>query len=245
MQIVNLNKIIFLLLFFFIATQPANSQTDRKSIEQADILFKNNHLLEAEKLYLKNLQEKQINTFETQKKLAYIAKEKNDWLMELYYLSSMQAHQTQLPTSARLEEIAKKRNLSGYELGFMERIKWIYFEFFPYILSFLLIPATYVAYALIIKKVQKEGIPGYQLFYFGLYIFMLFAFANIPNFYFQGLTASKKTYMRNFASSSAPVIKTMEKGTRINFIYSSKDWIPCYFDGKLGYIKSGDLLVID
>lgn len=245
MQIVHLNKIIFLLLFFFIASQPANSQTDINSNLQADQLFKNNHILEAEKIYHVNLLKNQVNAFETEKKLAYIAKEKNDWLMELYYLSSMQAKQTQLVTSYRLEEIANKRNLPGYEVGLVERFKWIYFEFFPFILGFLLIPAVYVAYALVIKKVQKESIPSYQLFYFISYLLFLLTFSNLPNWIWQGLTANKKTYMRNFASSSAPVIKTMEKGTRVNFIYFKKDWIPCYVDGTIGYIKSEDLLLIN
>jgi len=245
MQIVNLNKIIFLLLFFFSIAQPANSQIDINSPKKADSLFRNNHLLEAEKIYLKNLPKKELNTFETEKKLAYIAKEKNDWLMELYYLSSMQAKQTQLSTSFRLEEIAKKRNLSGYEVGIIERLRWFYFEYFPYMFLFLCLPAVYVAYALLIKKVQKESIPGYQVFYFFLYVLLLSVVTNFPNFYFQGLTASNKTYMRNFASSSAPVVTIMSKGTRVNYIYLTKDWIPCYFEGKVGYIKSEDLLVIN
>jgi uncharacterized protein YgiM (DUF1202 family) len=245
MQIVNLNKIIFLLLFFFIASQPANSQLDKTSIEQADQLFKNNHLLEAEKIYLKNLNLNQINSFETEKKLAFISKEKNDWLMELYYLSSMHEKQTELSTSYRLEEIAKKRNLSGYEVGIVERIRWFYFEFFPYILGILLLPAIYVAYALVIKKVQKEIIPAYQIIYYILYVGILFVICNIPNFFWQGLTSSNKTYMRNFASSSAPVIKTLQKGTRINFIYKTNEWIPCYLDGSIGYIKTKDVLIIN
>lgn len=245
MQIVNLNKIIFLLLFFLSIAQPANSQTDIKDPNHADSLFRNNHLLEAEKIYLQNLSKKELNSFETEKKLAFIAKEKNDWLMELYYLSSMQAQQTKLSTSFRLEEIAKKRNLSGYEVGVIERIRWFYFEYFPYLFLFLCLPAIYVAYALVIKKVQKELIPTYQIFYFFLYVFFLAALTNFPNFYFQGLTASNKTYMRNFASSSAPVVNIMSKGTRVNYIILTKDWIPCYFEGKIGYIKSEDLLVIN
>lgn len=245
MQIVHLNKIIFLLLFFLSSAQIANSQIDRNSLQHADSLFRNNHLLEAEKIYLQNLPKKDLNTFETEKKLAFIAKEKNDWLMELYFLSSMQAQQTKLSTSFRLEEIAKKRNLSGYEVGIMERLRWFYFEYFPFIFLFLCLPAIYVAYALLIKKVQKEYIPTYQVFYFILYVFILTALTNFPNFYFQGLTASNKTYMRNFASSSAPVVHIMSKGTRVNYIVLTKDWIPCYFEGKIGYIKSEDLLVIN
>ncbi len=245
MQIVHLNKIIFLFVFFLTASQPAYSQIDKSSENLGDKLFKNNHLLEAEKIYQINLSDKQFNSFEIEKKLAFISKEKNDWLGELFYLSSMQAKQTQLSTSYRLEEIAKKHNLLGYEVGIVERLRWIYFEFFPYILAFLLLPAFYVAYALIIKKIQKEPIPTFQIVYFILYLTFLFSINNLPSLFWQGLTASNKTYMRNFASSSAPVIKTLEKGTRINFIFKNEDWIPCYFEGNIGYIKTKDLLIID
>lgn len=245
MQIHHLNKIIYLLLLILGNLQIANSQIDRNSISFADQLFKNNHLLEAEKIYLLQRNQIQGNTYEIDRKLAFIAKEKNDWLMELYYLSSMQAQQSKLATSKRLEEIAQRKNLTGYEVDIWARLRWIYFEFFPYILLFLLLPAIYVAYALVIKKVQNERIPAYQIISYGIYVFILFSFTNLPSLFSQGLTSSKKTYMRNFASSSAPVIHTMEKGTLVNFVYVTNDWIPCYFDGKIGYIKSKDLLKID
>lgn len=245
MQIHHLNKFIFLLCFLLGSIQQANSQRDIKSLAMADKLFINNHLLQAEKIYQINRSTSGKNSFEIDRKLAYIAKEKNDWLMELYYLSSMQSKQSKLETAKRLEEIARKKNLVGYELGIIERLKWIYFEFFPYLIGFLLLPACYVAYALIIKKVQNEKIPAYQIISYVIYLLFILCLTNFPSLYEQGLTSSTKTYMRNFASSSAPVIKIMEKGTRVNYIYMTNDWIPCYFEGKLGYIKSKDLLLIN
>lgn len=245
MQTQHLNKFIFLLTLLLGYLQNAYSQIDMKNISYGDQLFKNNHLLQAEKIYTLHRKNSSKNTFEIDRKLAFIAKEKNDWLMELYFLSSMQSKQSKLETAKRLEEIARKRNLIGYELGIVERLKCFYFEYFPYLLLFLLLPALYVAYALIIKKVQNEKIPAYQVISYVSYIFLLFCLTNFPSFYEQGLTSSPKTYMRNFASSSAPVIKMMEKGTRVNYLYITNDWIPCFFEGKLGYIKSKDLLIIN
>ena len=109
MQVIRLNKITFLFIFLLGFGQRAYSQIDRNQLALADSLFKANRLLSAEKIYVSHLKTKPQDSENIKLKLAYIAKVKNDWLKELYYLSSIQATNARPEISKRLEEIGEKQ----------------------------------------------------------------------------------------------------------------------------------------
>lgn len=245
MQIQSLNKIIFFFIFFFTIAQIANSQIDRAEIEKADLLFKNNHLLEAEKIYNQNLESNKPAQKQILLKLAFIAKEKNNWLDELYFLSSYQSQKASWAISKRMNEIAEKRKLKGYDLDIWARLQWFYFNYYGYIISILIFPAILMGLSLFLKKIQNQSFSKNQVGIFLIYLIILLAINNFPSFISQGLCANTKTYARNFASSAAPVVQILPKGTHINYIFKRGDWVPCLIEGEIGYIKTKDLLFID
>ncbi|TBH73922.1 hypothetical protein [Aquirufa nivalisilvae] len=245
MQDYHLNKIIFFILFSFCIWQPAYSQIDRNQLALADSLFKSNRLLEAEKIYLP-FAESQRNENETIRlKLAYIAKAKNDWLQELYYLSSLQAEQDRPAIAKRLQEIGDRQSLSGFQINLMDQFLWIYFTYFPYLMGFLFALAFYVVGILSFKKVKKMKIKTYSLYYLGFYLLFLTWFANFPALLQYGIITKEKAYLRDYASSAAPVKQMLKKGNRIIHWQKKDIWVNCYFEGELGYVKADDYLPIN
>lgn len=117
MQASHLNKIIFSCILYLGIWQNANCQIDTKQISKADSLFKTNQLLEAEKIYLQfyNPRYKEIENIKF--KLAFIAKEKNDWSNEIFYLSSIQAKNASPLISQRLNQISNKHQMGVMRLG--------------------------------------------------------------------------------------------------------------------------------
>jgi hypothetical protein len=245
MQARLLNKVIFFCFFYLGLTQFAYSQIDRKQIHLADSLFKSNRLLEAERIYLRNLNPN-LSEFENiQFKLAYIAKVKNDWVSELYRLSSIHAKQNTPAIANRLAEIGEKQQLDGYTVSLIDQIEWIYFSIFPYLMGILLLLGVYAIAILFRKFLHKRRIPQSQLFFIAAYLLFLGLFTNLPGLLRFGIITQEKAYLRAFASSAAPVKQILKKGNRVNYWFAQDIWVTCIVNGEVGYIKASDYSAIN
>ena len=245
MQASHLNKIIFSCILYLGIWQNANGQIDTKQISKADYLFKTNQLLEAEKIYLQfyNPRYKEVENIKF--KLAFIAKEKNDWANEIFYLSSIQAKNASPLISQRLNQISNKHQMGGYEMDFIDQLVWIYFAFFPYIMGFLIGIAIYAATILIYKKQKKRKSPPAYIYSLSLYLAFIYLFANFPSYLNFGIITKNKVYLREFSSSAAPVAKILSQGNRVTHWYTKDIWTLCYYEGNVGYIKTEDYLPIN
>ena len=245
MQASHLNKIIFYCILYLGIWQNANGQIDTKQISKADSLFKTNQLLAAEKIYQQfyNPRYKEIENIKF--KLAFIAKEKNDWANEIYYLSSIQAENAKPSISQRLNQISQKHQLGGYEIDFLDQLIWIYFAFFSYLIGFLLSIAIYAAIILLYKKQKNRKFPAAYIYSLSLYLAFIYLFANFPSFLNFGIITKSKVYLREFSSSAAPVAKILSQGNRVTHWYTKDIWTLCYYKGNVGYIKTEDYLPIN
>jgi hypothetical protein len=245
MQVRLLNKVLFFCFFYLGFIQFVHSQIDRKQIHMADSLFKSNRLLEAEQIYLGNLNPN-LSEFENiQFKLAYIAKVKNDWVSELYRLSSIHAKQNTPAIANRLAEIGEKQQLAGYEVSLIDQIEWIYFSIFPYLMGTLILLGLYALIILFRKFLNNKRIPRSQLAYLSVYLLFLALFTNLPGLLHFGIITKDKAYVRAFASSAAPVKQILKKGNRVNYWFTIDIWVTCVVNGQLGYIKSSDYSAIN
>lgn len=245
MQASHLNKIIFFIFFSFVIIQQANSQIDRKQLAKADSLFNSNRLLEAEKLYQPLLVNNSNQSEKIKLRLAYIAKVKNDWLKELYFLASIQSKEASQSIAKRMEEIGVNHDLSGYEINWKNQLYWLYFSKYPFILGILLFLAIYVSLIFIHKKNQNKPIKLFHLISLSFYLLFLVAFANFPDYLNFGIVMNDKTYLRDFASSAAPIKKTLKKGSLITYWGNKDIWERCFFEGEFGFIKSDNYLKIN
>lgn len=245
MQVIRLNKITFLFIFLMGFGQRAYSQIDRNQLALADSLFKANRLLSAEKIYVSHLKTKPNQTENIKLKLAYIAKAKNDWLKELYYLSSIQATNARPEISKRLEEIGDKQGLNGFKMSIWDQINWLYFKYFPWIIGFLFLIALYGVSILTYSVFKKSRIRKSQFTYLILYIVLIGFFANFPGFLNYGIITKEKSYMRDFPSSAAPVERLLKKGNRINYWFTRDIWVYSIIESQQGYVKEDDFLPVN
>ena len=245
MQARLLNKVLFFCFFYLGLSQFVHSQIDRKQIHLADSLFKSNRLLEAEQIYLRNLNPNFSEFENIQFKLAYIAKVKNDWLSELYRLSSLHAKQNTPMIANRLAEIGEKQHIEGYSISFIDQVEWIYFSFFPYLMGLLILFGLYAVVILFRKFLRKRRLLKSQLAFVGAYLLFLVLFTNLPALLRFGIVTQEKAYVRDYASSAAPVKEILKKGNRINYWYTQDQWVACIVGGKMGYIKASDYMPIN
>lgn len=241
MQIIYKIKIIIFFALCIFCIQPSYSQQNKSNLLRADSLFKRNELIEAEKIYLKLTEENSEKNEAILTKLAYIAKRKNDWPAELKYLNSLNHINSSPKISKRLEEIGQKRKLNEYEIGLWDRIRWVYFQYFPFIALILLIPLVYSVFILVQKRIKKQKIKTFEITYLMIYTLFLALFFNLPNFFEYGMIKPLKSYMREYDSSGASIKKIIPKGSKILLLKEGKIWVYCMNDGNLGYILKNDI----
>lgn len=245
MQASNLNKIIFSVLLFLLPIQALHSQSHSDNIRKADSLWAKNQLLQAEKLYEILLLHPKAQRAEIQLKLAYIAKSKNDWYKELNYLLSVQQEHDGPQISNRIAQIGEERGLSGYQITFWDKFRWLYFRYFGYLLFILSIPALYVAIVLIRKIYLNKPIYSGHVWAWVLYLASIVLLINFPQFFKRAITTKEKTYVRDFASAAAPVITSLNKGSIVVPLYHQDIWIACLVAGEFAYIKAEEMKEID
>jgi hypothetical protein len=170
---------------------------------------------------------------------------KNDWLSELYRLSSLHAKQNTPVIANRLAEIGEKQQLEGYSVSFIDQIEWIYFSFFPYVMGILILLGLYAVIILLRKFLRKRRMLKSQLAFVGAYLVFLALFTNLPALLRFGIVTQEKAYLRDYASSAAPVKEILKKGNRINYWYTQDQWVTCIVNGKMGYIKASDFVSIN
>ncbi|MHA8105957.1 hypothetical protein [Aquirufa sp. 5-AUSEE-100C1] len=201
--------------------------------------------MEAEQIYLRNLNPNFSEFENIQFKLAYIAKVKNDWLSELYRLSSLHAKQNTPIIANRLAEIGEKQHIEGYSISFIDQVEWLYFSFFPYLMGLLILFGLYAVVILFRKFLRKRRILKSQLAFVAAYLLFLVLFTNLPALLRFGIVTQEKAYVRDYASSAAPVKEILKKGNRINYWYTQDQWVACIVGGKMGYIKASDYMPIN
>lgn len=234
-------KIIIFLVVCISCIQPSYSQENTVQLSLADSLFKKNELIESEKIYLAILASKNSLEENILYKLAYIAKRKNNYLDELKYLNSLNLRNSTPEISQRLEEIGKKRGLPEYEIDFLERLKWIYFQYFYLILFTLFIPLIYSIFVLFNKAKKREKIQNSSIVLaLGYTLFLTFIF-NLPHLFQFGIITPDKSYLRDFDSSGAPVLLNLKRGSKVLIIQENKVWNLCLKDQKLGYVLKNHL----
>jgi hypothetical protein len=112
-------------------------------------------------------------------------------------------------------------------------------------MGILLLLGVYAIAILFRKFLRKRRIPQSQLFFIAAYLFFLALFTNLPGLLRFGIITKEKAYLRDFASSAAPVKQILKKGNRVNYWFAQDIWVTCIVNGDLGYIKSSDYSAIN
>jgi hypothetical protein len=177
-------------------------------------------------------------------KMAYIEEGLGHNSMALYYISLYYEITRDETALAKMEDMATKYGLTGYEFNPVEHTLAIIAENKPAIITALsgicLLWLALMFYTLKRKKIR----PYISFSFFILTIIFLVSFINrqlvIPN----GITQKAPTYLMSAPSSGAKVLGIIAEGNRLP-IYGKKDvWVKVAWRGKAAYVKENQVLEI-
>lgn len=215
---------------------PAQDQID-SALKQADSLFQTGKYTESYEIYQHLLKEERLVSPSMLLKMAFIREGLGDYTSALYYINLYYLQTADKKALSKMEELAEKKNLQGYEFNDMEFFKTIFFKYFNEIVLTLAALAVLLVSLTIYKKSKYESRPIGLAITTVVVLGLLFYTLNFGKEYNKGIVMQNNTYLMEGPSAGAKVVAIIGKGHRLPIHGSQDIWKKTEWDGKNAYIK--------
>lgn len=231
-------KLIFTSLFFI--SFFAFSQSQNSQLSKADSLFKQQKFTQSFELY-DSLYDQHMATPAMLLKMAYIKEGLGDYTMAQYYLSEYYLATRNDQALNKMDELAKEKNLKGYETNDLNFLISLYFKHFQWlVIGVIAITALLFAFFLI-QFFKFKHIPPVTTFFLGVALVGLFILINFGKPYNKGLIIKNNTFVMAGPSAGADVIDVIGKGNKVTISKRTDVWLKIEWEGEQGYIKENNL----
>lgn len=242
MQWLASKKLINLFILFFLTIAPAYSQVSSYRLQQADSLFNAKQYTQSLEHYKEILNQNQYSPAMLLK-MAFIqeALGKNGealYSLNLYYLATQD--ETVLD---KMDELAKKENLRGYENTGSTQAFTLYKKYHFYV-SVILAVVTFFLFSIAVymkKKQHRVLAPVIPMLLF-IVLLGVHLYAGKPAT--NGIVVRPNAYLMSGPSAGADVEEIVKAGHRV-LIKGDKDvWVEIEWDGKSAFIRRNQLLPV-
>lgn len=177
-------------------------------------------------------------------KMAYVQEGLQHIGPALYYLNLYYIATRDKTTLDKMDELATKYNLKGYEISETSGAMSFYNDYNLYIsvaiAALMVLMMSLAAYTKL--KLNKRPIASFSI----LIVLTIALFSNL--IYAGGMAtaivAHPATYVMKGPSAAAAVIDIISDGHRVNIIGKKDVWLKVSWDGNTGYIKQNAMLPI-
>lgn len=228
---------IICILFILISAQlSARDQVD-KALLQADSLFQARKYTESFEIYQHLLHQERLVSPSMLLKMAFIKEGLDDYTQALYYLNLYYLQTADKKALTKMEELAKKKDLKGYEFNDLEFFKTIFFKFFNEIVLVLLSLSLLLMALMLYKKKKTEQRPLGLAIAVVIVLGLLFYSLNFGKNYNRGIITQNNTYLMEGPSAGSEVVTIISKGHRLPIEGQKDVWTRTEWDGNEVYVK--------
>lgn len=233
-----------LLIFLFLNTQLVFSQQVEEKLSSADSLFKLKKYTQAFQIYEDLYKREFTYTPQTLIKMAFIQEGLGNYTETLYYLNNYYLLTNDKNARQKMESLAEKHKLKGYEYSdltfILSLLKFYNKEITFFFLLFISIFVIWIAY----RSIKYKS----QLKVQALFVLLVLVVFQTLNFFIKNHSLaiiSKTSYLMTGPSAAADIIEVAQKGDKVRVIGEEDVWLKVSIDESKGYIKKGNLLLIN
>jgi tetratricopeptide (TPR) repeat protein len=234
---------IFLLTTLFLS-QITDNKAQNHIAKKADSLFNAKKYLEAAKLYEAIFEDEGINKPNLCLKMAFINENLSNYPKAIFYLNN---YYNQSPTDEifeKMNKMALENKFSGFERSDLNFILMLYQQYYIYILYLFIAIGVFLIFILARKKASQVNIQKRHLIILFIFIIFLASIINVPNT-FKAAIVNKKSYLRVFPSSAAPIKGIITEGNKVNIFGKESNWLKIYWRKKVYFIHQNDTWLLD
>lgn len=250
--------LILALIFCFVQLEQSHAQDDRQDglfnlqneasvadrLHLADSLFSNKKYTDAYIIYNDLLNQGQSSS-SMLLKMAFIQEGLGDYSGALYYLNLNYLKTSSKRVLLKMEELAKKHNLVGYEYTDYDYFLSFYYKYQLQvtlaILSLVLFMFAFIYY----KKRSTQRRPVLAGVFYVLLLGLLYVLVNYGSEYQKGIIMSPNAYLMQAPSSGADLLEVVKKGHRVRIVGKEDVWVKINWNGNTAYVRENNIRPIN
>lgn len=244
MQNVDLKKVFFFILFYFLFQKLLYAQNYKEQMQQADTLFEKQAYTQALKYYEQLLLQSGRASAGMLLKMAYIEEGLQNSTKALYYLNLYYAYKPSQRVIDKMKEMALQHNLKGYEFKDVDFFMVLYERYYLYIALTLLTLSCITLLSMIARIIKREYLPARHIIGFLFFLLTIFLFLNIKTNEARAIVAQDNVYLMSAPSAGAKLVAIIDKGHRLE-VQASKDiWLQVELNGQIAFVRKQNVLLI-
>jgi hypothetical protein len=233
-----MKKTFFILIVVLIGSKALFANNP---ISLADSLFVQKKYTESFEIYKGLLEEDRVASAAMLLKMAFIKEGLGGYSDALYYLNLYYLQTADKKVLSKMDELAKKKDIKGYEFSDFEFVQTLFFKYYMPITMILTSMAILLLALSFYLKTKKNIRPVFPSFFMVIVLAILFYVLNFGRDYKKAIINQSNTYLMSGPSAGAEVIKIISKGNRLKTINQQDVWTKVEFENQIGYIKTDKL----
>lgn len=176
-------------------------------------------------------------------KMAYIQEGLNHVGQALYYLNLYYIASNDKTVLEKMEELASRYNLEGYETSDADQALVFYRDYHLQItLALAVLAVFFVALAFSIQR--KGQRPVASTIFTAVVLIGLFFHVNVGGKISMGIVGTSNTFLMDGPSPGSSVVEIVDEGHRVEIVGKKDVWLQVLWNGEVAYVKEGNLLPV-
>jgi hypothetical protein len=243
MQRHHLKIIILSIIFCCCLSSSSFSQTSTHRLTIADSLFKTKRYTQSFEQYKKILDQKQY-TPTMLLKMAYIQEGLSNIGKAMFYLNLYFIASNDKSVLTKMETMAEKYKLHGYETSDADQLLSFYHDYHLYIGFALAAACCFMISLIIYTKRKTKRKPIASGIFSLLFIILFFIHINYGERITTGIISLPNTLVMEGPSAGAPVDEVVDEGHRVEILGTHDVWLKVKWNHKIAYIKNNNVLTV-
>jgi hypothetical protein len=238
-------KLLLSFAIFLLLQEHSSAQSPFMQLLKADSLFEAKKYTQSFEIYKNILETSEQFSPRMLLRMGFIKEGLGDYTAALYYLNLFYSFNPDKEVLKKMEEIASRYKLSGYNYSDLEYFISLYNEYYYYIITFFLMAAVSFYLYFIIKKTSNSKL-GFDLPL--LFMVILSAAYYLTNHSLtppKGILTNDHTPLMSSPSGAADLVDFAGKGHRVTLLGKEDIWYKILWNDEPAYVREINLVPIE
>lgn len=222
----------------------ASAQVSNHRLAMADSLFKAKQYTQSFELYQSVLEQKQYSPAMLLK-MAYIQEGLNNTGQAMYYLNLYFVASNDKSVLTKMDQMAKKFNLHGYEETDADWMFSFYHDYYFPITIFIIALSLLSMSLIFYTKIKLRQRPIASSVFLVVVLAGFFVHINFGKNISEAIVFQQNTYVMSGPSAGAPIVDVIDEGNRVEIIGKNDVWLKVRWNDEDAYVKNDALMKVE